>query len=61
MIRDVPKPSLSPDFTLDDIHKIRRWHDEKLQGASRREIVDFYNRGGERFYQLIKAGGAGCR
>ena len=34
MVRDIPKPELSPDFTLDDIHKIREWHYEMLKDAT---------------------------
>jgi hypothetical protein len=30
MIHDVPKPEISDDFTIDDIHKIRRWNYESL-------------------------------
>jgi hypothetical protein len=26
MIHDIPKPEISADFTIDDIHKIRDWH-----------------------------------
>jgi hypothetical protein len=34
MIHNVPKPELSPDFTIDDIHKIREWHYERLKDAT---------------------------
>jgi hypothetical protein len=34
MIRDVPKPELSPNFTIDDIHKIREWNYERLKDAT---------------------------
>jgi hypothetical protein len=34
MIHDVPKPSISPDFTIDDIHKIREWNYERLKDAT---------------------------
>ncbi|MDR1579883.1 MAG: hypothetical protein LBS35_05960 [Synergistaceae bacterium] len=34
MIHDVPKPEISPAFTVDDIHKIREWHYERLKDAS---------------------------
>jgi hypothetical protein len=44
MIHDVPKPEISPDFTIDDIHKIREWHYEILKDATVEEQKDFYRR-----------------
>jgi hypothetical protein len=37
MIYDIPKPSISPKFTVDDIHKIREWDYERLKDATREE------------------------
>jgi hypothetical protein len=37
MIRDVPKPNISPNFTVEDIHKIREWDYERLKEATREE------------------------
>ena len=37
MIHDLPKPKISPDFTIDDIHKIREWNYERLKDATREE------------------------
>ena len=34
MIHDIPKPEISPAFTIDDIHKIREWHYERLKDAT---------------------------
>ena len=34
MIRDIPKPDISPDFTIADIHKIREWNYERLKDAT---------------------------
>jgi hypothetical protein len=31
---DIPEPELSPDFTIDDIHKIRNWNYERLKDAT---------------------------
>jgi len=40
MIRnDIPKPDISPDFTIDDIHKIREWHYERLKDATIEERI----------------------
>jgi hypothetical protein len=37
MIHDVPKPDISPDFTIEDIHIIREWHYERLKNATPEE------------------------
>ena len=37
MIYDIPKPAISPDFTIEDIHKIREWEYERLKDATREE------------------------
>ena len=43
MIRnDITKPKLSPNFTVDDIHKIREWNYERMKEASRSEIIAYY-------------------
>ena len=34
MIHDIPKPEISPNFTIEDIHKIREWHYEKRKDMS---------------------------
>lgn len=53
MIRDIPKPEISPDFTIDDIHKIREWHYEMLKDATQEERIAFYNNGAEKFQRRI--------
>jgi len=37
MIHDIPKPKISPAFTIEDIHKIREWHYERLKDATPEE------------------------
>ncbi|MDR0330397.1 MAG: hypothetical protein LBH93_01635 [Chitinispirillales bacterium] len=52
MIHNIPKPSLSPDFTIDDIHKIREWNYERLKDStleereaeSKRKMLDYIER-----------------
>jgi len=45
MIRnDIPKPDISSDFTINDIHKIREWNYERMKEATRSEIIDYYRR-----------------
>jgi hypothetical protein len=37
MIHDIPKPAISPAFTVEDIHKIREWDYERLKDATPEE------------------------
>jgi hypothetical protein len=34
---DIPEPDVSPNFTIDDIHKIREWDYERLKDATLEE------------------------
>ena len=34
MIHEIPKPEISPDFTVKDIHRIREWNYERLKDAT---------------------------
>ena len=34
MIHNIPAPEVSPDFTIEDIHKIREWNYERLKDAT---------------------------
>ena len=42
MIHNIPEPDISPDFTIDDIHKIREWNYEKLKDATPEERREYY-------------------
>ncbi len=37
MIHEIPKPEISPAFTVDDIHKIREWDYDRLKDATPEE------------------------
>jgi len=37
MIHDIPEPQISPNFTIDDIHKIREWNYERMKDATSAE------------------------
>lgn len=39
MINNIPKPNISHDFTIDDIHKIREWHYNRLKDATIEEQI----------------------
>lgn len=45
----IAKPDISPDFTIDDIHKIREYHYELTKDMTTQERINFYNEGGRAF------------
>ena len=48
IIRDIPKPEISPAFTIEDTHKIREWDYERLKYATPEEYkADTGAQGGE--------------
>ena len=54
MINNIPKPALSPDFTVDDIHRIREWHYEQLKDATIEERIAFYRKGSEDVLRMVE-------
>ena len=57
MIRDVAKPEISPNFTIDDIHKLREWNYERLKEASFEEYLAESHKEIEKFnscFQIAK-------
>lgn len=54
MIHNIPKPEITSDFTIDDIHKIREWHDEILRDATPDEIMVFYEEGASETRRAIE-------
>jgi hypothetical protein len=55
MIHNIPKPELSPDFTIDDIHKIREWNYERLKDATVEERLADIRRQAEPGIKEIEA------
>ena len=47
MIHNIPRPPISPEFTVDDIHTIREWHYERLKDASVTEWLEEIRRQAE--------------
>jgi hypothetical protein len=43
MIHNIPKPEISPNFTINDIHKIREWNYERLKDATVAERMSDIN------------------
>lgn len=54
MIHDIPKPEVSPDFTIDDIHRIREYHYELLKDATPEERTEYYTSASQRVEQQIE-------
>ena len=54
MINNIPKPVLSPSFTIDDIHRIREWHYEQLKDATIKERMMFYHEGSKDVLRMIE-------
>ncbi|MDR3301297.1 MAG: hypothetical protein LBT01_02025 [Spirochaetaceae bacterium] len=52
---DIPEPGLSPNFTIDDIHKVRRGNCERLKDATVEEqIADIHRRAAHGWEYLEK-------
>jgi hypothetical protein len=47
------KPSISPDFTVEDIRKIREYHDELTKNMTREERRAFYHEGAKEFEEYL--------
>ena len=43
MINDIPKFIISPEFTIEDIYRIREWHYEILKDATPEEQRNFFH------------------
>jgi len=54
MIHEIPKPIISPDFTIDDIHKIREWNYERRKDATAEELLADIRKGAERTRQRME-------
>jgi hypothetical protein len=54
MIKDIPKPKISSNFTIDDIHKIRQWNYERLKDATLDERLKDIREGAQRTLDSIE-------
>ncbi|MCI8339028.1 MAG: hypothetical protein HFH62_10185 [Lachnospiraceae bacterium] len=50
----IKKPVLSPDFTLEDIHKLREYNYSLTKDMTLPERLDYYNKKGRAFQQEIE-------
>lgn len=48
------RPVLSPDFTIEDIHKLREYNYYQTKDMSRQERIDYYNRHGMEVHKIIQ-------
>lgn len=48
------KPVLSPDFTIDDIHKLREYNYYLTKDMTLQERMDYYNKKGRAFQREIE-------
>ena len=50
----VEKPILSPDFTIEDIHKLREYNYYVTRNMTVHEQMEYYNAGGRAFQKEIE-------
>ena len=53
--KDIPMPEISPNFTIEDIHKIREWNYERQKSMTPEEIIEDTRKGAERFLARLSS------
>jgi len=48
------KPILSPNFTIEDIHKLREYNYQVTKNMTVHEQIEYYNAKGNAFYKEIE-------
>lgn len=48
------KPVLSPDFTIEDIHKLREYNYYYTKDMNPQERIDYYNSNGLEVHKMIQ-------
>lgn len=48
------RPVLSPNFTIEDIHKLREYNYYQTKDMSRQERIDYYNSRGMEVHRIIQ-------
>ncbi len=48
------RPVLSPDFTIEDIHKLREYNYYQTKDMSWQERIDYYNSHGMEVHKIIQ-------
>ena len=54
MKKEIPEPFVSPEFTIDDIHRIREHHYELRKDMTPEERREWYAEGTREFKERIK-------
>lgn len=49
------KPILSPDFTIDDIHKVREYNYYQTKDMTLQERMNYYNSQGMEIHKIIQS------
>lgn len=48
-------PNVSPDFTVEDIRKVREWNEQRRRGMTHKEIIADIEGGANEFTKLVEA------
>lgn len=48
------KPTLSPDFTIEDIHRLREYNYYLTKDMTPQERLDYYNKAGHAFQREVE-------
>lgn len=51
---NMEKPILSPDFTIEDIHKLREYNYELTKNMTDKERMDYYNNRGREVQRKLE-------
>jgi len=51
----IKKPDISPDFTIEDIHKIREWHYELRKEMGIKKYMEYVKMGADELEAMIQA------
>ncbi|GMO57438.1 MAG: hypothetical protein Ta2A_02950 [Treponemataceae bacterium] len=54
MIHSIPKPHISPNFTIDDLHKIREWNYERTKDGTREEYQSLLKKETDAVFQRME-------
>ena len=55
MINNIKKPDISPNFTIEDIHKIRAYHYELYKEMGEKKFMEYMDKKATELHELIQA------
>lgn len=53
-MKSIPEPVISSDFTIEDIHRIRKWNCTKRKNMPKQQQVEDINTGAQEMLELIE-------